>query len=200
MDLTNLMDDFMLQKIADVLPSPLNIPIRAISARFSRLVVRIVEPLCGSRVDPRATMTPFELRNFGVRTDCILMLKVAHANGCPWNESTCMLAAEFGRFDMLKWLCARGCPWDGQTCAHAAFNGHLDILKWARANGCPWDGRTCSEAAWGGHLDCLVFAHENGCPWDGELCANARSTSHYECLEYALKNGCPDDYEGYHSD
>jgi len=50
------------------------------------------------------------------------------------------------------------------TCIIAADNGHLDVLKWARANGCPWDSFYCSSAERNGHLDVLTWARENGCP------------------------------------
>lgn len=27
-------------------------------------------------------------------------------------------------------------PWENETCVWAAENGHLEVLKWARGNGC----------------------------------------------------------------
>jgi hypothetical protein len=37
-------------------------------------------------------------------------------------------------------LRANGAPWDENTCFMAARCGHLKMLKWARQNGCPeWD-------------------------------------------------------------
>ena len=73
----------------------------------------------------------------------------ARENGCPWDEKTCALAAEFGHLEMLKWARENGCPWDERTCSGAAEYGHLEVLKWARANDCPWDAETCELAAAG---------------------------------------------------
>ena len=60
----------------------------------------------------------------------------------PWDEDTCMSAAEHGHLEVLKWARSNGCPWNEKTCANAASGGHLEILKWARENGCPWPGGT----------------------------------------------------------
>ena len=63
-------------------------------------------------------------------------------------------------------LTVKTCPWDADTCLIAAQKGHLECLKYAHENGCPWDEQTCAYAAQNGHLDCLKYAHENGCPWN----------------------------------
>ncbi len=44
---------------------------------------------------------------------------------------------ENGHLEVLKWLRANGCPWNEEVCGLAATEGHLEILKWARENGCP---------------------------------------------------------------
>ena len=76
----------------------------------------------------------------------IEVLQWLRANGCPWDERTCVLAALGGHLPVLR---ANGCPWDLWTCAKAANSGHLEVLQWARANGCPWDERTCQCAGVG---------------------------------------------------
>ena len=52
-----------------------------------------------------------------------------------------------GHLAVLQWARAQGCPWDESACAMAAGNGHLAVLQWARAQGCPWDEQTCAMAA-----------------------------------------------------
>jgi hypothetical protein len=142
----------------------------------------------------------------------------AKANGCPWNERTCALAAEGGHLDVLKWAREHHCPWSGrtcdsaaqgghldvlkwalehdcpwseETCRYAARGGHLDVLKWAREHGCPWDENTCAFAAWGGHLDVLKWAHEHHCPWDENTCGFAAWGGHLDVLQWAMKHGAP---------
>jgi murein DD-endopeptidase MepM/ murein hydrolase activator NlpD len=39
--------------------------------------------------------------------------------------------------ELLQWARAQGCPWDEEICALAAEGGHLEILQWARDQGCP---------------------------------------------------------------
>ena len=76
----------------------------------------------------------------------------AKANGCPWDERTCELAARGGHLVALQWARAQGCMWCEKTCARAARGGHLAVLQWAREYNCPWDEGTSYSAAYGGHL------------------------------------------------
>jgi hypothetical protein len=71
---------------------------------------------------------------------------------------------------MLRWAREHGCPWDEPTCINAAERGHLDVLRWAREHGCPWDERTCTYASYRGHLEVLRWAKEQGCPWNATQC------------------------------
>ena len=71
---------------------------------------------------------------------------------------------------MLKWLRANGCPWDETTCALAAGGGHLDVLRWARENGFSevdaqvW--RT-ARAAKAKQLKGMMYVlRDDGFPWD----------------------------------
>ncbi|KAL6055754.1 Rho GTPase [Balamuthia mandrillaris] len=116
----------------------------------------------------------------------------SRANGlqCPWSETSCTLAAENGRLEVLKWARANGCPWDEYTCVFAAKEGHMELLQWARAHGCPWDELTCAAAAYGGHLAVLKWARANGCPWNEDTCTQAAQEGHMELLQWARSNGC----------
>ncbi len=90
------------------------------------------------------------------------MLQYARENGCPWDETTCALAAKNGHLRTLQWALANGAPVGVMTCAFAAFAGHLEILQWARANGCPWDWvQWMSKASENGHLDVQAWLNEN---------------------------------------
>ena len=63
------------------------------------------------------------------------LLQWAHANGCPWDESTCMWAARTGRLKVLQWARANGCPWDESICRlEASQNRHLKVVEWIVAN------------------------------------------------------------------
>jgi hypothetical protein len=54
------------------------------------------------------------------------MLKWAHENDCPWNEVTCMFAAEEGRLDVLKWARENGAPWYEIARRIAASKGYVE--------------------------------------------------------------------------
>jgi hypothetical protein len=57
---------------------------------------------------------------------------------------------------VLQWALANGCPWDEHTCVNAAHYGRcMASLHLLRANGRPWDEDTSSLAARGGHLAVL---------------------------------------------
>ena len=88
-----------------------------------------------------------------------MKLKEFRANGFLWD----------GHLEVMKWLRANGCPWNEETCMGATEGGQQKVLQWARANGCPWDGNTCSAAALGGHLEVLKWARANRCPWGTSL-------------------------------
>jgi len=117
----------------------------------------------------------------------------AKANGCPWNEWTCVLAARGGGIEVLKWARVHHCPWDSRTCASAAAGGHLDVLTWAREHHYPWSESTCAQAAVGGHLDVLMWAREHHCPWSEQTCAAAASRGHLDVLMWvrAQHPPCP---------
>ena len=42
-----------------------------------------------------------------------------------------------GHLTVLQWARAQGCPWDEDTCIMAGTNGHLKVLQWAVIHGCP---------------------------------------------------------------
>ena len=46
-----------------------------------------------------------------------------------------------GHLETLQWLKTQMCPWNATTCAVAARYGHIEVLKWARggwAGVCTW--------------------------------------------------------------
>jgi len=121
-------------------------------------------------------------------------IKYLAAQGCLWDEFTCVYAAEGGHLDCLRYLHEQGCPWDANTCSYAAMNGHIHCLVYAHEAGCTWDSETSSYAASGGHQCCLQFLHERGCPWEEDKVTEAAaSEGHVACLQYLHEQGCPID-------
>ena len=65
-------------------------------------------------------------------------------------EGVPLTVTEFcGSVERLAWAKANGCPWNEWTCALAARGGHVEVLKWAREHDCPWNASTCTYAAQG---------------------------------------------------
>jgi len=107
------------------------------------------------------------------------VLKWARQHGCPWDKSTCRVAASEGHLEVLRWAREHDCPWDEtRMCEIAAAGGHLEVMEWARAQGCPW-GVTLRSLAYGEHmhLDALKWAFQQDCPWDWDV---VRSNAHYK--------------------
>lgn len=123
--------------------------------------------------------------------ESISRLQWARANGYPWDEWTCAVAARNGHLEVLQWARANGCPWDANICSLAAGNGHLEVVQWARTNECPWTPYTCTFAALNGHLEVLQWARANGCPWDHNTLGLAHMNGHNEVYNWAINNGCP---------
>jgi hypothetical protein len=40
---------------------------------------------------------------------------------------------------VLRYAHEHDCPWDDSTCVVAAYGGHLEVLQYAHAHGCQWD-------------------------------------------------------------
>ena len=69
---------------------------------------------------------------------------------CPWDETTCVNAARYGRLEVLRYAVRQGCPCGEDVTAAAAKGGHLDVLQYLRLEctpPCPWDGSTLEAAA-----------------------------------------------------
>ena len=78
------------------------------------------------------------------------------------------------------------CPWDESTCIHAAEGGYLEVLQWAREHGCAWQEDVCTFADVGGHLEVLKWAAEHGCRWSAPRCARmAHRNGHLEVAQWA---------------
>jgi hypothetical protein len=58
-------------------------------------------------------------------------------NGVGLNADTCARAALEGDFKFFQWLHHNACPWDERSCVNAAEMGHDDVLAFALENGCP---------------------------------------------------------------
>ena len=122
----------------------------------------------------------------GQVTSDLKRLKRAHNSGCPWDESVCQAAADFGHLDCLQYLHESGCPWDEKTCEAAMRHGYLDCLKYAHENGCPWGEETYTEAAFYEHFV------SNQLERRPQLQGWRQGVR--ECLEYARANGAPCDF------
>ena len=122
------------------------------------------------------------------------LLRHFHEKGFNLSSPSCLrTAATYGSLECIKYLFMHSCPWDDFTCVYAAEGGHLDCLRYLHEQGCPWDSNTCTYAALNGHMHCLVYAHEQGCPWDSETSGYTASAGHLNCLQYLHEHGCPCD-------
>ncbi|CAL6299396.1 unnamed protein product [Bathycoccus prasinos] len=122
------------------------------------------------------------------------MVKYCIANECPINEWACVLAAENGQLECLKYLREEvKLPWDSWTATRAAQNGHLHILEYlVERKYDKYSELACADAAKFGHLDCLKYLHETAkAPWDKYAVRDAHKNNHSECLQYLLDNNCP---------
>ena len=136
------------------------------------------------------------LRTYCMASVCALCLP---ANGAPFDERACRVAASRGHLPCLAYAREHGAVWGEMTVAYAARAGHLECLRYAhehtgyaqdpRRRGWEMDDWTCGYAAAGGHLECLRYAHENGCPFAAFTCEVAAGGGHAACLRYAVLNG-----------
>lgn len=115
------------------------------------------------------------------------MLKYVNECECEKTHGVCTVLAKKGYLECLKYAHTHGWPWNAETCAGAA---NLQCLQYAHENGCAWDARTCSNAAKYGRLDCLRYAHENDCDWNADVYRNAAAGGYLEIIKYAHERKC----------
>ncbi|KAG5176403.1 hypothetical protein JKP88DRAFT_351103 [Tribonema minus] len=95
---------------------------------------------CRWTTEPDAAYREKSCIRYGNLVDLLGHLEVlqwARANGCPWDKSTCTLAASGGHLETLQWARVNGCPWDSETLETARFSKRHEVVRWALANGCP---------------------------------------------------------------
>jgi hypothetical protein len=132
--------------------------------------------------------------NVAARQGNLEMVKYCVANECPINEEACVLAAENGQLECLKYLREEvKLPWDSYTALRAARNGHLHILEYlVERKFDKYSELACWGAAMNGHLNCLKYLHETTkAPWNEFAVFWAHKKNHSECVQYLLDNNCP---------
>jgi hypothetical protein len=76
-------------------------------------------------------------------------------------------AAGKGNLEILKWAHENGCPWDDSTPNNAAITGKLESLEWLHENECPFNEDACRHAFDEEHWDCLEYLVDNELPgWE----------------------------------
>ena len=122
------------------------------------------------------------------------MVKYCVANECPIDVWVCILAAQNGQLECLKYLHEEvKAPWDHDTAAWAAHRGHLHILEYlVERKFDKYNALACLWAAKEGRLGCLKYLHETAkAPWNSQAVRKAHMNNHPECLQYLLDNDCP---------
>ena len=132
------------------------------------------------------------------------IIQWAREDGCEWDLSTSLAAAEGGHLHVLQWLRENSCPWYSKLFQEAAGCGHLHILQWLRESEqdnfySSGDFESCSAAARGGHLHVLQWLRDNGYDWDETTCSGAAEGGHLNILQWARVNGCPWNSGTYHA-
>lgn len=93
----------------------------------------------------------------GAKSGLLDTIKYLIAKCCPWNDWTCLFAANMG-ITPSSYGQRDGFPWDEDTCA--ATNDHLSCFQWLRKNGCTWNEKSLCPCC----LSCLRWARENSRP------------------------------------
>ena len=86
---------------------------------------------------------------------------------------------EVASVESLVYLHEHGCPWDESTCEKAAEYGMLINLTYAHEHGCPWDESATTAAAGNGRPKCLKYLYENGCHWNERAAMTSLKTRQY---------------------
>lgn len=183
------------------------IPLRQANKRFQSLI----PPLPG---------TAAHLCELAAKENFKALIIWGRPQGARWRE-TCLVAAEQGHFELLKWCRAQGSPVNrDEICTAAAKSPDPAILFWARRHrGIPnaetlmnlayrdrvrqifWlmtigaitesNESVCAQAAEGGHPQLLWWLRTYNFPWDATTCSAAAFAGRLDILHWAHGAGCP---------
>lgn len=59
------------------------------------------------------------------KSETFLILKYAHENDCPWDEETCINAANIGSLACLEYAYKNGCPFDRVAVSQVVPDLHI---------------------------------------------------------------------------
>lgn len=104
----------------------------------------------------------------------------------------CVLAAQHGHRDALRWLRACGCPWDATVTA-AAAGAHASVLRWALAAGCAVDARASLAASRAGSVAALEVLEQAGSPRHPDAVCAAIDAGALPVLVWLLQHDFPHD-------
>lgn len=113
-----------------------------------------------------------------------------------------MIAARFGRLDILKYLCESGdveknhffIATDRIIHDFAAIGGNVECLKYLREQGFTFSAQVCNGAAESGNPSCLEYLRSQGCTITEETFAVATRKGKLEFLRHLVDHGCPINY------
>lgn len=133
-----------------------------------------------------------------------------------WSSRLQVIAAEGGRFDLMrlldveghhpnsdalvaavsrqdddciKWLFDRGCAAGDGALLMAAYTGRIDHMRDLRARGCSWHSCAYMDAAAEGHVDCLIYMDADGCPRDNTAMQRAAAAGRIHVMKYLHESG-----------
>eukprot|EP00941_MAST-03F_sp_MAST-3F-sp1_P002286 g2286.t1 len=84
-----------------------------------------------------------------------------------WNFDNLHAVVKRDKFELVKWACTFNKYMKNNLCRMAANLGKFHMLKWARKqeSPLPWDENVLGGAFNCGHYDTLKWLIEKGCPW-----------------------------------
>lgn len=120
-----------------------------------------------------------------VKANRVEVLGWIHRKGFgKWRKALCVIAAEEGALDALRWLSETAqLPLETRALNRAAINGHHDVVEWLHHVAKPTGAELCPlfvpstsyGAALHGRLATLQWMDREGYPWDRVDCLNAAS-------------------------
>jgi hypothetical protein len=116
-------------------------------------------------IDSSAERLPIAI----TKRSTIASLALCRMEGVAYSKETCLLAARYGRLDLLEYLYSEfGFELESGIYYEAALGGHLHIIKWAQKHGCPPSDWILLHALHGGNPLVIEYIDKNF-PNVGEL-------------------------------
>jgi hypothetical protein len=131
--------------------------------------------------------------------------KYAWLKGCSCNDKVVVLAMDYGRFEILKFICDK-VPTALERKRISLNNvdnlllcDNIEYIQFLVKHGILWHPNVCTDLARIGAFLSLQYVRQHCCKWNEHVYLEATINGHIDILKYAYNHQCPMSYKVYNA-